>query len=90
MALLVLKRASFCKTLGLASMRVARLKSLKLKVPMLAVYRVGLVLAFRKFWLKHFSRAWCCISDNFGLVVLKRNEKAFFCWEALAGFGDRS
>lgn len=75
MILLVLKRASFCKTLGLAPIHVARLKSLKLKVPMLAGCHVGLLFVFRKFWLKHFSHVWRCISNDFVLLMLKRNEK---------------
>lgn len=75
---------------GLAPIHMARLKLLKLKVPMLAVYRVGLLFVFRKFWMKHFSHVWHCSSNNFVLLLLKTNEKSFFPWEALACFGDWS
>lgn len=89
MTLLVLKRASFCKTLGSALIHAA---TLKLNIPIPAVYRVGLLFVLRKFWLKYFSHVWHCIFSNFVSLVLKRNEKekGFFCWEALACFGDCS
>lgn len=42
---------------------------------MLAGCHVGLLFVFRKFWLKHFSHVWRCISNDFVLLMLKRNEK---------------
>lgn len=50
-----IKSAAFSKILGLAPIHAAKLKSLKLTDPMLAVQKAGLLGLFRKFCLKHFS-----------------------------------